>query len=192
MLDIKGKHYSGSSSYRFVDQLIKNKDKELMIVSPYIGNYYTRMLLKEGRRKRIRIITSGSSLAYKGSMLKKLHTRRLGSYLSIVLYFAILDAITIYLRFFYIMIIVTLMLLFTISLAMWRRRKTEKNIELKTTGSEFVHEKLYISDSTAIIGSANLTYAGTHKNIEHIEVIRDRLEIEELKNHFNSLWSKYQ
>ena len=72
-----------------------------------------------------------------------------------------------------------------------RRRKIAKNITVKTTGEDFVHEKLYISDTVAIVGSANLTYAGMHKNVEHIQMVDDKNEITELKEHFNSLWSKY-
>lgn len=184
-------HYSGNSSYQYVNQLIKNKDKELLIVSPYISNHYTRMLMKEAGRKRIRIITSGSSLAYKDSMLKRLHKGGIGGNLIVALYFAILDAITIYLRFFYISIAIALLFILVLCITVSRRRRAESNITLKTTGSDFVHEKMYISDSMAIIGSANLTYAGMHKNIEHIEVIKDSCEIEELKRHFNSLWDKY-
>jgi phosphatidylserine/phosphatidylglycerophosphate/cardiolipin synthase-like enzyme len=124
-------------------------------------------------------------------MLKGLRNRGLGGYLNAVLYFAILDLIVAYLRFFYITVIVTLLLLLALSFTVRRRRRIRKNIMLKTTGEDFVHEKLYISDSMAIIGSANLTYNGTHKNIEHIEIIRDRGEIDELKRHFNSMWGKY-
>jgi phosphatidylserine/phosphatidylglycerophosphate/cardiolipin synthase-like enzyme len=186
------RRYSGNSSYQFVNQLIKNKDKELLIISPYISNHYTRMLIKEAGRKRIRIITSDSSLGYRDSMLKRLHGGGIGGNLVVALYFAILDAITIYLKFFYISITVALLFVLVLYVTVSRRRKAESNITLKTTGSDFVHEKMYISDSMAIVGSANLTYAGTHKNIEHIEVIRDRCEIEELKRHFNSLWERYQ
>lgn len=192
MLDTGAEHYSGNSSYAFINKLISNRDKELMIVSPYIGNHYTRKLLKEAGRKRIRIITSESSLRYPDSMLKGLHNNGLGGYLSAILYFLVLDAIVVYLRFFYIVALVTILLLLTVYATAGRRRRIEKNIELRTTGSELVHEKLYITDSMAIVGSANLTYNGTHRNIEHIEVIRNRQEIDELKRHFISLWNQYR
>ena len=184
-------HYSGDSSYRYINQLIGNRDRELMVISPYISNHYTRMLLKACGRKRIRIITSEISLGYRGSMLKGLRNRGLGGYMTAILYFAALDAIVIYLRLYYIVGATTLLLLISLLLTMRRRRNIVKNMMLKTTGEQFVHEKLYISDSMAIVGSANLTYAGMHRNIEHIEVIKDRNEIEELKRHFNSLWGKY-
>lgn len=187
----EGEHYSGNSSYKYINQLIGNSDRELMIISPYISNHYTKMLLKVCGRKRIRIITSEISLGYRGSMLKSLNNSGLGVYLKTALYFAVLDAIIIYLRFYYLMGITTLLLLIVILLAMRRRGKIKKNIKLKTTGKEFVHEKLYVSDSMAMVGSANLTYSGMHKNIEHIEVIKDENEIAKLREHFDSLWRRY-
>ena len=188
----EGEHYSGNSSYKYINQLIGNSDRELMIVSPYISNHYTKMLLKVCGRKRVRIITSEISLGYRGSMLKSLNNSGLGGYIKAVLYFAVLDAIIIYLRFYYLISIATLLLLIVIMLAMHRRGKINKNIKIKTTGKEFVHEKLYVSDSMAIVGSANLTYSGMHKNIEHIEVIKDRAAIRDLTDHFNFMWGKYQ
>jgi phosphatidylserine/phosphatidylglycerophosphate/cardiolipin synthase-like enzyme len=188
----EGEHYSGNSSYKYINQLIGNNDRELMIVSPYISNHYTKMLLKVCGRKRVRIITSEISLGYRGSMLKRLNSSGLGEYLKAALYFAILDAIITYLKFYYLTGIATLLLLIVILLAMDRRGKIKKNIRLKTTGDEFVHEKLYISDSMAIVGSANLTYSGMHKNIEHIEIIKDRPSIKALSDHFNLMWDKYQ
>jgi HKD family nuclease len=191
MPNTEGGHYSGNSSYKYINQLILNRDKELMIVSPYISNHYTKTLLKVCGRKRIRIITSEISLGYRGSMLKNLDSKGLGGYINAVLYFTALDAIVAYLKFYYIVGITTVLLLISLLLAMRRRGKISRNIKLKTTGKEFVHEKLYITDSVAIIGSANLTYSGTHKNIEHIEIIKDRDEIARLKSHFDSLWHRY-
>jgi phosphatidylserine/phosphatidylglycerophosphate/cardiolipin synthase-like enzyme len=187
----EGEHYSGNSSYKYINQMIGNGDKELMIVSPYISNHYTKMLLKVCGRKRIRVITSEISLGYRGSMLKNLQNKGLGEYLNAILYFAALDAIVIYLNFTYIISITTLLLILSLLFTMRRREKINKNIKLKTTGEEFVHEKLYISGSMAIVGSANLTYNGMHKNIEHIEVIRDEEEVAKLRNHFDSLWRRY-
>jgi phosphatidylserine/phosphatidylglycerophosphate/cardiolipin synthase-like enzyme len=185
------KRYSGKSAYQFIDQLIRKRSAELLIISPYISNYYVKTLLKESGRKRIRIITSKVSLGYKDSMLKNLQNSCIGGYLKAIAYFAVLDAITIYFKLSYAAIIVALLLTFSFIMLLRRRRKTASNITVKTTGDDFVHEKLYISDSMAIVGSANLTYSGMHKNVEHIQMIDDKGEIKELKEHFNSLWGKY-
>ena len=192
MPSAEGEHYSGNSSYKYINQLIGGSDRELMIVSPYISNHYTKMLLKVCGKKRIRVITSEISFGYRGSMLKIINNKGLGDYVNAILYFAVLNAIVIYLRFFYIAVITILLLLLTLLLTMRRRRKISKNIRIKTTGEDFVHEKLYITDSAAIVGSANLTYNGMHKNIEHIEIIKDKAAIKALADHFNLLWDKYQ
>jgi phosphatidylserine/phosphatidylglycerophosphate/cardiolipin synthase-like enzyme len=54
----------------------------------------------------------------------------------------------------------------------------------------FVHAKIYISENEAIHGSANLTYNGTHSNIEHIEIIRDNEKIAKLHSEFERMWKK--
>ena len=52
----------------------------------------------------------------------------------------------------------------------------------------FVHAKMYISGQMAMIGSANLTYSGMHRNIEHMSVIRSSREIGRLASQFWELW----
>jgi len=64
------------------------------------------------------------------------------------------------------------------------------NIEVRVSGGPFVHEKIYIGSDTAITGSANLTYSGMHRNIEHIEITHDPERIAELGRHFNGLWNE--
>jgi len=75
--------------------------------------------------------------------------------------------------------------------AVWFILPRHRNIAIKIVTDRFVHEKMYISESSAIVGSANLTYSGTHKNVEHIEIIRDNKRIKEMDNHFDGLWKKY-
>jgi phosphatidylserine/phosphatidylglycerophosphate/cardiolipin synthase-like enzyme len=70
------------------------------------------------------------------------------------------------------------------------KKRDSGNLEVRFCTNVFVHEKLYIGNDKAITGSANLTYNGLHKNIEHIEVINSIERIGKLKSHFNDLWSK--
>ncbi|MGI0133925.1 MAG: hypothetical protein ACREBW_03085, partial [Candidatus Micrarchaeaceae archaeon] len=86
--------YSGDSSYKFVDDLIKNRDKTLRIVSPYISNHYTRMLLGMKRRKDIRVITSNVSLEYRNSLLKEfLGLGRFKRYMHLIVIFTIASVV---------------------------------------------------------------------------------------------------
>ena len=52
----------------------------------------------------------------------------------------------------------------------------------------FTHSKMYISEKEGIEGSANLTFAGTHRNIENIEIIKDIQELRRMKTEFWKLW----
>ena len=171
--------YSGSDTFKYIDKLIR-RSKSLLIISPFIGNYYAEMLAKRG--KRTLVITSDDTL-------RKVRALRRGrrNYAKAVAYFIVLDALIFYLHMFAFGIGVLLLLVAMIFLVLYSRA----NIVVKSTGKTFVHEKMYIGEKEAIIGSANLTFSGTHRNIEHIEIINDMRRIEELKRHFYDLWGRY-
>ena len=180
--------YSGDSSYKYVDRLIKEKDGELMVISPYLSGYYVNMLANAAQSRKIRVITSNSSLGYKNSRLKNFAMGGIMGYIKAIAFFLILDVISVFLDFAYTTAILTLIVLAVVLLAYMRHKRADSNMKVRVIRDRFVHEKLYISDSTAISGSANLTYNGMHKNIEHIEVTRDQAKIKELKAHFESMW----
>ncbi len=180
--------YSGESSYKYVDRLIKNNDKELMIVSPYISDYYTRMLLKRAGSKRIRIITSESSMGYKNAILSRYRTAGIRGYMKAIAFLLILDMVSIYLKFAYTTLILSAGALIFALLAYRRHSKVKSNMQVKVARERFVHEKLYIGKEVAIVGSANLTFNGMHRNLEHIEIIRSIERIIILKRHFEDMW----
>ena len=182
--------YSGDSSYKYVDRLIKGDSQEIGIISPYISDYYTKMLLKETGNKRIRVITSQSSLGYRDSTLGNFIIKGIKGYLKALLFFLILDAISIYLQFNYTTAIISAIIAITALLTYLRYRSQKSNLQVKVIRDRFVHEKVYLAENEAIIGSANLTYNGMHKNIEHIEVIKDRDRINGLKSHFEEMWKR--
>ncbi|MGC8647509.1 MAG: phospholipase D-like domain-containing protein [Candidatus Micrarchaeia archaeon] len=171
--------YSGSNTFKYIDKLIR-RSKSLLIISPFIGNYYAEMLAKSG--KRALVITSDDTL-------RKVKALRKGrrNYAKVVAYFVVLDALIFYLHMLAFGIAVLLILIAIVFLAIY----SKANIVVKSTGKMFVHEKMYIGDKEAIIGSANLTFSGTHRNIEHIEIIDDMQRIEELRRHFYDLWRRY-
>jgi phosphatidylserine/phosphatidylglycerophosphate/cardiolipin synthase-like enzyme len=183
-----GEQYSGSDSYRFVDRLINSKGSELLVVSPYIDNYYARALLRASRRRRVRIVTSPDAIAHRDSFLRSIRMQRMKGYAEATVYFVLLSAIALYLRFYCIAAPVVALALAAFALMLRSRHSTA--IQLKVIRDRFVHEKLYISNGTAVIGSANLTYSGMHKNIEHVEMIRNGQEVDALKRHFEELWSR--
>jgi len=185
--------YSGESSFRYVDKLIKEGSRGLMIISPYISDYYITMLVREAGKKRIRVITSESSLGYKDAKIKNFVRKGLGSYFKAILFFIFLDFISIFLKSNYTTIALSAIvagLIIILILVYKKQRKAYSNIEVKVSKKKFVHEKLYINDGMAIVGSANLTYNGMHKNVEHIEIIRNVRRVLLLKDHFESLWKE--
>ncbi|MDE1871238.1 MAG: hypothetical protein KGI06_03295 [Candidatus Micrarchaeota archaeon] len=182
--------YSGDSSYRYVDRLIKGSGSELMIISPYISGYYARLLVKRAGSVQVRIITSESSIGKNKKLLGRHLSSGIGAYMKALAFVLLLDFISAYLAFGYTTAILSAIVVILALATYMKHAKTESNLLVKVPKGRFIHEKMYINGDTAIIGSANLTYSGMHRNIEHIEVIREPSRIGELRGHFESLWGK--
>ncbi|MGC8669725.1 MAG: phospholipase D-like domain-containing protein [Candidatus Micrarchaeia archaeon] len=185
----KDEQYSGSQSFKYIDKLINSRDKELLVISPYISNYYVRLLLH--KKKNVRIITSESSMS-KNSLLCHLSTHSLLGHLKAITYFIVFGIVLLLLnlKVAYTAAFIIAALLFA-NLIKNAITGFKTNINVKIVKNPFIHEKLYIGKDLAILGSANLTYNGTHRNVEHIEIITDKHKIKELKDHFEEYWAKY-
>ncbi len=158
-----------------------------MVISPYIGKYYAKMLADQASKKHVSVITSNSDINRDAvSLIRK---NRPGSgFVKAAIYFIILEAIFFFLKLYYLEVFVIPVIAVLLVLAVAARSSRKGRVALKIPDGQFVHEKVYITDDMAIVGSANLTYSGTHKNIEHVEVISDKSKIYELERHFNGLW----
>lgn len=181
-------HYSGSSSHKLVDGLISGPGSELLVVSPYIDNYYARALLKASKRKKVRIITSPDALEYRNSFLKSLGAQKMKGYAKATLYFSVLSAVTVCFGLYYMIapVIAITALMFLLML----RARNSTAIQLKVIKKPFVHEKLYVCNGVAVTGSANLTYSGMHRNVEHVDLTRKEELVSALKDHFEELWAR--
>ncbi len=181
---------STESSYKSVEKLLFSKGRNLYVISPFVSTYYLKLLKRISSRKNVYLITSESafekSVEISGSKPfgkpRVVHAAIvlamfLAAYLieEYVIALVFLDAIAAWCMFF------------LIGMA-GRTRKGRMHV--RVVKGNFVHEKVYISDSMAITGSANLTYSGMHKNTERISVIDDKKEIEELRRHFGELWHR--
>ena len=178
--------YSGSESYKFVERLMRNGGNTLKIVTPFISPYYAKMLLGIARKKRIYLIVAGGADKGNGEAIRMLSGGRRGINGKLALYSVGVGAVFAYLSYYWVTALAALSFVAIMYLGLSSRKV--KNLSLKVSRGRFIHEKLYITDSEAITGSANLTYAGMHKNIEHIDVIRDQRKIDELSRHFDQLW----
>ena len=182
--------YSGSASYLIVERLIKERSKTLRVVSPYITPYYAKMLIGASRGKEVRVITSDSDISKDALRMMGKRTG-VGPYAKTASYFIALEAVLLLLKLYAAAFVVApafavLVLLFSLRYASAGRRR----LYVKVIGGRLVHEKLYISDSRAVVGSANLTYGGMHRNVEHLELINDSEKVKGLAGHFDSLWNE--
>ncbi len=177
----KPNSYYGSESFRHVEKLM-SKEKDLLIVSPYIDDYYANYISNRARRKSFHIISS----SIKASTARKLHGSKLPSAFGATFLITILNIFLAQLGVFNIYF-TFLSLGFGIALILYAF-SSRNSIYLKVPRS-FVHVKMYIGNSSAIEGSANLTYAGLHKNIERINMISDPGEVAELKRQFWNMWN---
>jgi len=172
-MDFKNTYYSGSDTHRYIDDLFRSRG-EILIISPYIDRYYAEILLRKSGGRKFYVMSSSLD----GDALKILG--RKSSALSLAGY-ALLS-----------LVILGLLLLvhagsqylissvIPIAVGIVKNAGKGSKVILKVP-KQFVHAKMYISDDMAIIGSANLTYKGTFKNVEHVNVVYDQEEIKRLK-----------
>ncbi len=179
--------YSGSDSYRFVERLMRNQSRTLKIVTPFLSPYYAKMLLELARKKRIYVIVAGGADKGNGEAIRMLSGGRRGINGKLALCSIGVGVVFAYLNYYWVTVLAALLFIAIVYFGTTKRRV--RNLSLKAARGRFIHEKLYITEGEAITGSANLTYAGMHKNIEHIDVIKDRRKIDELSRHFDQLWS---
>ncbi len=181
--------YSGADTYKYIDKLINDNAKELKIITPYLGISYARLLLKLSKRKKIRLIVSGDAKKKEEAAVKLIIKKgRVMNWKPI--FYGIVVAIVLVIVQAYPLLfsLVALMALYTYYVEIYDPEG--RNIEIKISTKNFIHEKAYISNKNAIVGSANLTYSGTHRNTEHIEMIKNERRLRELNKHFDDLWKK--
>ncbi len=169
--------YSGMEAYRYIDRLLK-KEKRLFIATPFISIGYAKLLKRLSMHKHIYLVTTkkhkenAEAIQYlsKGNAGRKA--------LAFVLF-----AIAIASCFYSLYIAAALGLCAAIAYA-----GTHSSLKVRFSDKKLLHEKLYIGKNRAIVGSANLTFSGTRRNIEHLEIITDKSEIRKISRHFYELW----
>ena len=173
-------YYSGNECYRHIEGLV-SKGKDILIISPYIDEYYARFLLGKAGSRNIRILSSSMN-----GNAKKILTRNSnkGTIMAVIVVLAGTGYLAYGTRLFGAVVLISAVAVAILLLSLANRGK---GIVIRRPQG-FVHAKLYISESKAIHGSANLTYNGTHSNIEHIEIIRDMEKIAKLRKEFERMW----
>jgi phosphatidylserine/phosphatidylglycerophosphate/cardiolipin synthase-like enzyme len=182
--------YSGNQSHIAVEKLLAGGG-DLRIITPYIDAFYARKLLGYAGRGKVFLITYNApnnrealAILSRGKQPGALLAAAYFAALAVLLWIASLHGIA--------MVSTALaagVILLYILVLRPRASRNLSRIKVKVMHSLFVHEKIYIGNAMAIVGSANLTYNGMHKNIEHIESISDPVRIAELRRHFDDLLS---
>ncbi len=174
--------YYGKRAYKYVDRLLR-ESRDLLIVSPYIDDYYASYLARHSRGKKIYIISSSiaSTAAKKLRRDDSLGGSFTAAFITVSvnwLLFVLNDSNPLF-----------TFSSVTIGMALVFLSLTHRNSIFLKIPQEFVHAKMYVGDSEAIEGSANLTYAGMHKNIESIRQVVDPKAVDALKRQFWTLWN---
>jgi phosphatidylserine/phosphatidylglycerophosphate/cardiolipin synthase-like enzyme len=173
---------SGRNSYSEVERLIR-ESRELLIVSPYIDEYYARFLASHSGGRKITVLSSSLDEA-----AKRIIGRSFSAYSFALFIFAGIAELSIGILFsayVYALAAVVITLLSGYLLS-WK----SSGIRLKVP-KRFIHAKMYVSDKEAITGSANLTYRGMHKNVEMIEILGDKPSVDKLREEFWKMWKDY-
>ena len=174
-------YYYGNATYKYIDELIRNKG-DVLVVSPYIDKYYADMMLKSAGRKFYVISSEPDDAAMKLLMARPSRSWIAGyGLLSVAVLLLML-----YARIGWPYVLISLI---PVVAGAATHRGRRKNVELKVP-RRFTHAKMYISDSMAVTGSANLTYSGMHRNIEHVNVTYSGSDIDKLKDQFWSMWEE--
>lgn len=176
----KNSHY-GSDSYRHVEPILR-KSRELLIVSPYIDDYYASYLASRPSRKKTYVISS----SIRKSASRRLAAGRGKDAAFAVFVLAAVNALMYQIGAFNALVLFA-SLLFSVY-CVWFALTHRSGISLKVPRN-FVHAKMYVGDGVAVEGSANLTYAGMHKNVEEVRVFTDADEVEAMRRSFWSLWN---
>lgn len=174
-------YYYGSDAYKYMDDLIAKKG-EILIVSPYLDKYYAEMILKKSRGSKFYVISSSIEARALETLSGKSGQLWIMGYLTLSV-ITVLLILFLGLKWPYLLISTVPLIIGAV-----KRRGRGSNVALKVP-RQFVHAKMYISAGMAITGSANLTYSGTHKNAEHINIIYNSQDISQLSDQFWGIWN---
>ncbi len=173
--------YSGTESYRYVESLV-NDSKRVLVISPYIDAHYAKFLARSSKDREIYVISSSLERGPKEILVGRGANAIVLSLIAIAL---ILGFALLFIN--HIIVGCAVLAVSVISLYFAMADVGGSKVKLKIP-AQFVHAKMYIGDGQAVHGSANLTYKGMHRNIEYVELTRDQAQLKDLESQFWKLW----
>lgn len=175
--------YSGTGTYRHVEPLL-GKARELYVISPFIDAYYAKFLSRGIRARKVYILSS--SIGPEAESL--LRSRRSVAPLCIAVVIAVANAVPLFYGLFSPYIVAASAMASCLLLLAYAADRLREPVVLKRPHGVY-HMKMYVSDKKAIKGSANLTYAGMHRNHESVSVFSDRADVESMRREFWRIWN---
>jgi phosphatidylserine/phosphatidylglycerophosphate/cardiolipin synthase-like enzyme len=186
-----GRVYTRSGVGEILLPLLTQSKESLDIVSPYLSAEYARFLVRKAESGvMVRLITSSHTGRYHQQAVGVLAPKSTVEFywppfVAGIIGLVVLTA----LGYFLVGVLVIVGCSLAAILAKRRPARSIHTLQVKIQPSEFVHVKLYIIDgSTAIAGSANLTFSGMNSNVERVEVKESAAEVAQEIHAFEELW----
>lgn len=181
----KERYYNGNDTYKYIEKLLR-RGKDIYIISPYIDKYYAGRIRAYSSRKKFHIISS--SIEKEALDILGKQRSPMDLVIPLTLLFG-MDSILYYIGFFSTYAAAISAILMAILFVGFYG--SEKNNVSVLRPKDFVHAKIYLSENIAIEGSANLTYRGTHSNIEHITITLDPDKVGAMREDFWKMWDSF-
>ncbi len=169
-----------------LEKELTDAKSRVWVVSPWLSENYAQLLARKGDAGLdVRLITSNDSTNHSHARaLQALLRRKTESLIS-------LSLISFGLGFLLRSAIGLLFILFGIILLLihflQKPEKAKIRLTIKDRSTDFVHSKIYVVDSRAMISSANLTKYGLWKNTETLVVFDKPAFVEEIAKAYEEL-----
>jgi len=167
------KTFSGKGVGERLENVIRGSNKFLIVISPWISDKYASIIMSKVKDgvKAIVVTSEDSEKAFRKAMRgceKKERSKRSLLFWALALPLTVVALIALLRE-------IGLLLSVIVIIASLKRRKKGygkgNRIKVIIVGKDhFVHAKIYVNESKAVTGSANLTESGLWRNVELIHI----------------------
>lgn len=179
----------GKGIGNILEKELNSAQNRVWVVSPWLSEKYALLLARKGAAGLdVRLITTNDNTNH-GHIraLQALSTKRTGYLVSLSLIgfgLGVLFRGAIGLLFVLGSVILLSIHLFS------KPAKAKVQLTIKDRNIDFVHSKIYVIDSKAMISSANLTYSGLKKNYETLVIFEKESVVESIAETYEELEGK--
>jgi len=188
--------YDGSNAGKIILPLIHGTRAHLRVCSPFISPGYARLLRKKAEESiTVQVITTEAreNRNHQESLkilegTEKSFIRPFSLFMMTGFLLAFLGVVT---SQSLLTVIGFLLFMVGVCLAILGRRKHRMPNPVQLHISrQFIHSKMYIADDEdAVTGSANLTFSGLNRNVEHLDIFHGQEKVQPVIKSFRMLWT---